>query len=130
MLDIGAIESTRASHWPVAGGEDHRLAAPGMDGVADGLRPRPLFDEREIAAGVVGAGLAQEADGLQRERQVAIKVLMQAVVAARLVVQQEGVALRCPAAWHCAVNCASPAGNRISSPSASPQRLTMAASGG
>jgi hypothetical protein len=79
MLDIRAIIPARALHRPVARGEDHRLAAPGMDGLADGLRPRPLFHKQEIAAGIVGFGLAQEADELQGKRQVSIQVLMQAL---------------------------------------------------
>jgi len=61
-----------------------------MNGVADGLRPRPLLHQQEIAAGVVGARLAQKADELQRKRAIAVKVLVQAVVAARFIVQQQG----------------------------------------
>ena len=47
--------------------------------VGGDLRPRPLFHKQEIAAGIVGFGLAQEADELQGKRQVSIQVLMQAL---------------------------------------------------
>lgn len=57
VLDIGAVESARAFHRPIARGEDHRVAAPRMDRVTGGLRAGPVLDEQEIAAGVIGSGL-------------------------------------------------------------------------
>ena len=131
VLDVGAIKPARALHRPVARGEDHRIAAPGVDRVPHRLRPRALLDEQKIAAGIVLFGLAQEADKLQRERQFAVEILVQAVVAARLIVQEQRRRLTLPGRPALrARNRASPAGNRASSPSASIQRLAIAASGG
>ncbi len=55
-----------------------------------GLRTGLLLDEDELAAIPVSAALAQQKHHLQREGYLAIKVLVQAVVASGFVVQHEG----------------------------------------
>src|SRR3989441_12929466 len=49
----------------------------------------PLVDQQELAAGVVDARAGEEAGELQGEDDVAVEVLVEAVVAPRLVVEQE-----------------------------------------
>src|SRR2546425_7953499 len=48
----------------------------------------PLLDQQELAAGVVDARAGEEAGELQGENDVAVEVLVEAVVAPRLVVEQ------------------------------------------
>ena len=97
-------ERTRLTPWRTAARVDApgartgrcRLAnttaspSPAEQRLADRLGPGPLLDEQELAALVVAAGPAQEDGELQRERHRAVEVLVQRVVAARLVAQQEG----------------------------------------
>src|SRR2546425_12518141 len=59
------------------------------DRVAARLRARSLLDEQKLAAGVVDAVAAENKDHLQRKREVAVDILMQAVIAAGDVRQQE-----------------------------------------
>ena len=53
------------------------------------LRARPLLDEQELAAGEVFARRAQQHRQLQREDQLAVEVLVQAVVVAGLVFEEQ-----------------------------------------
>src|SRR5712691_4179466 len=85
----GAMPAAGAPHGAMTGGEDHQLALLGVDRLAARLCPRALLDEQEIAALVVLAATAQEDGDLERERDVAVEVLVQAVVAAGLVMQEE-----------------------------------------
>src|SRR5687768_12253280 len=90
----GAKVAARALDGAVARGEDQDLALVGVDRLALGLRARALLDQQEVAALVVDAAPAQEAGELEREDDVAVEVLMQTVVAAGLVVEQERRRLR------------------------------------
>src|SRR5262245_22274989 len=87
---IPASTSRRA----MARGEDHDLALRGGDRLAAGLGARALLDEQELAALVIRPYAAQEARELQRERHLAVQVLVQAVVAPGLVVKQQRRGLR------------------------------------
>src|SRR6185295_16894108 len=51
--------------------------------------PRPLLDEQELPAREVLTGTVEQAGHLEREGHVAVEVLVQAVVPARLVAQQQ-----------------------------------------
>lgn len=53
------------------------------------LGARALFIEQEFTACVIVPVLAQNTGGLQREGNLAIQILMQTVVIARLVAQQQ-----------------------------------------
>src|SRR6266542_2039783 len=89
-----AMPAPGAADGPVARGEDHQLPPLGVDRLAPRLRPGPLLDEQEITALVVDATAAQKRGDLQREGDVAVEVLVQAVVAAGLVVEQQRRRLR------------------------------------
>lgn len=75
-----------------------------------GLHARALLGQDELAADEVIAGAVAQDGGLQEEVQVAVKVLVQAVVVAGSVAQQQR------------------RGPRL--PGAAPQRFAMAASAG
>src|SRR5438034_3752855 len=83
MVAVGATGRT------VARGEDHDLSLLGRQHVGPRLRARPLLEEEEFAALVIGAAAGEKHRELQRERDLAVQVLVQAVVSADLVVQQE-----------------------------------------
>ena len=54
------------------------------------LHPRTLLGQDEFAAGEILAGRGQQNGRLQREREFAVKVLMQAIEVAGRVLQQQG----------------------------------------
>src|SRR5262245_64150616 len=81
-----AVGAPRALDRPVARREDDDLALLGRDRFTARLGPRPLLDQQEVAPGVVDAPATQEAGDLQGEDDVAVDVLVQAVVAPGLVV--------------------------------------------
>src|SRR5262249_57466212 len=85
----GGVEGGGPLDRAGSGREDDDLALLGGDRFAARLRPRPLLDQQEIPALVVDAAAAQEARELQREHHVAVEILVQAVVAPRLVLQQQ-----------------------------------------
>src|SRR5213082_423915 len=60
------------------------------------ITARPLLDEQDLAAGVVDADLTQHARHLERKGKRAVEVLVEAVVAAGLVAEQEGRRPRLP----------------------------------
>jgi hypothetical protein len=91
-----AVPAARALHRAVARREDQDLPLLGGDGLAARLGAGPLLHQQEVAPLVVRGPPAQEAGELQREHDVAVDVLVQAVVAARLVVQQQRGGLRLP----------------------------------
>src|SRR5437763_10145277 len=89
VAKIYAVETARAFHRAVAGGEEDSLAFTGRNDFGFRLRARLLLDQNEFYALPVAAGLTQREDHLQRESDVAVEILMQAIVAAGLVVQHE-----------------------------------------
>src|SRR2546430_9123914 len=88
--------AARAAHRPVPGGEDQAVALLQGDAGAAGLRPRPLLDHEELAAGVVRAVLVQPDHDLQREDHVADDVTVQRVPVPAPVAQQDLGALALP----------------------------------
>src|SRR5207247_10125503 len=78
-----------ASRRPLPRGEDHQFSLLAGDGLAPGLVARALLDQQELAALVVDATAAEEGGDRQREGDVAVEVLVETVVAAGLVVEQE-----------------------------------------
>src|SRR5437867_1794377 len=84
-----AVDAARAFDGTVTSGEDDHFPLRWCDRLTPRLRSRTLLDQEEIAPCVVSLSPAQEAGELQREHDVAVEVLVQAVVAAGLVVEQE-----------------------------------------
>lgn len=83
-----AIIPPGTAHRAVIDGEDHSFAGRKRHDMDTGLHPRPLRGKHELAAlEIVRVG--QEESGLQREREVAVKILMQAVVITGAVTQQK-----------------------------------------
>ena len=89
VAHVGTVVAARARHRPVTGGEDDRLALIEMHDAAPRLGPRPLLDEQELAALEILARLAQEHGELDGKDHVAVEILVQAVVAAGFVAQEQ-----------------------------------------
>ena len=69
--------------------EDHPIAAAERHHFNARLHPRPLFGQDELAASEVTAGLLQQDRDLEREDELAVDVLVQAVEVIRTVLQEE-----------------------------------------
>jgi hypothetical protein len=78
----------RAAHR-VMHRKDHRLALGQRNDLGARLHARALLGEHELAAGKVGAGPRQQQRDLQRKDVLAVEILVQAVVVAFAVLQQE-----------------------------------------
>src|SRR5881628_240397 len=91
-----AVGAARARHRPVAGWEDDRLAALEDDDLAARLRAWPLLDEEDLAARIVRPPPAEHAGDLERKGERAVEVLVQAVVAAGRVAEEERGGPRLP----------------------------------
>src|SRR2546428_5614734 len=83
------VGAAAARDGTLAGREDDARSLLDRERMPARLRARPLLDEQEFAAAVIDVASAQGEDHLQRERQVAIEILMQAVVATRGVRQRQ-----------------------------------------
>src|SRR5262245_61331659 len=83
------VIAARTSHRPVAGGEEDTLAFFHTDGLGARLGAGALFVEQEFAAAVITPVLVQDAGSLQGKGYLAVQILMQAVVIARLVTQDQ-----------------------------------------
>ena len=86
---IHAVVTTCASHRAVPRRKNNRLALIGPYYLGFGLRPRLLLDQQELPAFPVAPLLPQQEYHLQGKADVAVDVLVQAVVSARVVVEQQ-----------------------------------------
>jgi len=77
--------------WPgtVPVREDYSLARVERDRFAARLCPRPLLYQQQFSAFEVATALAEHARELERKRDVAVQILMQAVVAALFVTKDQ-----------------------------------------
>src|SRR3954451_11526891 len=85
----GAVVAARAADRSDTRREDRERAALEPDHVRARLRARALLDEDELAALEVGPGAVEDGHRLQREGDVAVEVLVQRVVAALDVAQDQ-----------------------------------------
>ena len=84
-----SIDTATALDRPVVDGEDHRLSRFQRHDLDSRLHPRPLLGQDQFAARELCARLRQEECCLQRETQLAVQVLMQAIIVARSVAQDQ-----------------------------------------
>ena len=76
--------------------EDHALALPQRHDFGTRLHARALLGEHEFAAGEILTWSREQEGHLQREHEFAVDVLMQAIVVARSVLQQQRGGLGLP----------------------------------
>ena len=89
VADSYAIGAALAGGGTVAGRDDERVALAGEERAAHRLRAGRVFDQQELAAGVVAAGLGEEADDLEGEGDLAVDVLVEAVEIAGAVAEDQ-----------------------------------------
>ena len=89
MAQINAIEPARPLHRPVMHSKCHRVALPQRHHFGPRLHPRPLLGQHEFAAGEIATRFRQQYRDLQREHVLAIEILMQAIVVAGAILQQQ-----------------------------------------
>src|SRR5437870_8241841 len=89
MAERDPVGSALAANRAMVDGEDHRLAPAQRHDLASGLRARPLLDQQELAAREVDARATQQHRHLQRKHQVTVDVLVEAVVVAGPVPEDE-----------------------------------------
>src|SRR4029450_12100683 len=83
------IPAFRAWHWPMMDWEDDAVSLPERHYFSARLLARSLLREHEFTAREVVSRHRQEAGDLQREDMLAIEILMEAVVIALAIVQEE-----------------------------------------
>ena len=90
MAQVDPAENPRrALHRPMMHGKGHRVALTQRHHLGARLHARPLLGQHEFAAGEIAARFRQQDRDLQREHMLAIEVLMQAIVVAFAVLQQQ-----------------------------------------
>jgi len=87
VAEVDAIVAAGAFYGTIARGENDGLALIGGYYLGFGLGARLLLDQEKLAAFPIAALLTEQKDHLKRERYFAVEILVQAVVAARFVVQ-------------------------------------------
>jgi hypothetical protein len=89
MPEIDAIVAFRTLDRPVVHGEGHRIALSQRYHLGPALHAWPLLGQDKLAACEIAFGFREQDCNLQRECEVAVKILMQAVEVARHVLQQQ-----------------------------------------
>src|SRR4051794_28426760 len=77
-------------------GENHPVALLQGHYFSPGLHARPLLREHELTAGKILPGLREQDGDLQWEDELTVEVLMEAVVVARCVLEQQWRRSRLP----------------------------------
>src|SRR5512146_680619 len=89
VLELGAREAARAVGRSIACGDDHGLALLQANGVAHRLGSRPLLDQQQLPAGEFLVPPRQAKDHLKRKDDLAVDILVEAVVVAGDIAQQQ-----------------------------------------
>jgi hypothetical protein len=86
---VHPIRSLSSLDRAVMHGERHGIALPQRYEFGPALHPRLLFREDKFTASEILARFEEEDRDLEREREIAVKVLMQAVEVARYILKQQ-----------------------------------------
>src|SRR5581483_539222 len=89
MPDVDPVEPATPSDGAEPGGEEHEPPLYASHHLRSGLRARALLHEHELATLVVRPRPVEEDEQLKGERHLAIEILMQAVVPAGAVLEEE-----------------------------------------
>src|ERR1700720_1044279 len=89
MAQVDAVVALRALNRAVVNGKGHGVALAERHDLNPALHARALFGQYKLAAGEVAAGLREQDRHLDRECEIAIKVLVQAVEVTGDVLEQE-----------------------------------------
>src|SRR5665213_1068291 len=89
MAEINAIVSARPRDRPVMHSKSHRIALRQRHHFRPRLHARPLLRQHEFAAGEISSRFRQQDRDLQREYVFTVEILMQAIVVAFAILQQQ-----------------------------------------
>jgi hypothetical protein len=89
MPEIDAICASRTVNGPVVNCEGHRITLPQWDYLGTTLHSRTLLRQDELSASEIFLWFGKQDYNLEREDEIAIEVLMQAVEISRDVLQQQ-----------------------------------------
>ncbi len=76
---VRAVEATRTSNGTIPCRDHDCFTLRGNDHVWSALRSRSLFNQHQFSALIVIAMLAEREDHLEREEELAVQVLVQAI---------------------------------------------------
>jgi hypothetical protein len=83
VAEIHAIVALRTFYRAIMDGEGHGITLSKWYDLSTALHARPLFGQDELATCKVPARLGEENRDLDREREIAVKILMETVEVAR-----------------------------------------------
>jgi hypothetical protein len=89
MAEIHAVIALRTLHRPIVDSEGHGISLPKRHDLDATLHARPLFVQGELAACEVRAGFREEDCDLDRKREIAVQILVEAIEVARDILQQQ-----------------------------------------
>ena len=89
VAEVHAVIALRSLHGPVMDCEGHSIPLPKGHDFDAALHARPLFGQDKLATAEVLAGLREEDRDLDRECEIAIKVLVETVEVVRDILQQK-----------------------------------------
>ena len=89
VAKVDAVIALRPLHGAIMHGEDHGIALRKRHDFGATLPARPLFGQDELASAEIPARLRQQDRDLDREGELAVEILVQAIEVAGNVLQQE-----------------------------------------
>ena len=89
MTQVDAVVSLRSPHWTIVDGKESRIALPQRNYLDPALHSRPLFGQNELSAGKIPVRFRQQDGGLQWEDEIAVQILMQTIIVAGAILQQQ-----------------------------------------
>src|ERR1700724_3331059 len=89
VAHVDPIGATGAAYRTMVDRKDHSLALRERHDLRTRLHARPLLGQHEVSAGEVGIRAREQKRDLQRKDMLSVEILMQAVVVALTVLQEE-----------------------------------------
>jgi hypothetical protein len=89
VAHVDPIEAAGTRNGPVMDGESYGVALAERDDFGAGLHARALLGKNEFTAGEIAAGFGEEEGDLYGEDMFSIQILMEAVIVARSVLEEQ-----------------------------------------
>src|SRR5882757_1001131 len=87
MPEIDAIAAFRSPDWPVVHCKGHRITLPQRHHLGPALHAWPLLGQNKLATCEIVSGFREQDCNLQRECEITVNILMQAIEVPRHVLQ-------------------------------------------
>jgi hypothetical protein len=89
VTEVHTVVALRPTHGPVVNGERYGVTLPKRYDLHATLHPRPLFGQDQLATCEIDVRLRQQDGNLDREGEIAVEILVEAVEVTRDVPQQQ-----------------------------------------